>query len=90
MNGYGSSIEMFMIVVEYGFLSSASCKCLIERGQNVQPCPKVVGAGVGRFADTWHGNGQGKCLVYSLLRGGVFLLIGGGGGVVEAVRQWLG
>lgn len=77
MNGYGSSIEMFMIVVEYGFLSSGSCKCLPEWGQNVQPCPKVVGAGVGRFADTWHGNGQGKCLVYSRLRGEAFVLIGG-------------
>ena len=70
MNGYGSSIEMFMIVVEYGFLNIESCKCLTEWGQNVQPCPKVVGAGIGRFAATFHGNGQGKRLVYSRLRVG--------------------
>ena len=83
MNGYGSSIEMFMIVVEYGFLNIESCKCLTEWGQNVQPCPKVVGAGIGRFAATFHGNGQGKRLVYSRLRagGGVPPVpIGGGNG----------
>ena len=80
MNGYGSSIEMFMIVVEYGFLNIESCKCLTEWGQNVQPCPKVVGAGVGRFAATFHGNGQGKRLVYSRLRAwGAQVPIGGGG-----------
>lgn len=86
MNGYGSSIEMFMIVVEYGFLNIESCKCLTEWGQNVQPCPKVVGAGVGRFAATFHGNGQGKRLVYSRLRGGGRLRRLGGGGSSAVVN----